>query len=129
MPIDISNDDGANWVNVETVTENANAWVRRTIRVADHVAPTSQVRLRFIAGDLGDGSLVEAGVDEVLVSVLECVGGLVGDLNGDGVVDTADLGILIAAFGSSDPIADINGDGTVDTADLGILIAAFGSML
>jgi hypothetical protein len=129
MPIEISNDDGANWVNVETVTENANAWVRRTIRVADYVAPTSQVRMRFIASDLGDGSLVEAGVDEVLVSVLECVGGLVGDLNGDGVVDTADLGILIAAFGSSDPIADINGDGTVDTADLGILIAAFGSML
>jgi hypothetical protein len=49
------------------------------------------------------------------------------DLNGDDVVDTADLGILIGAFGSAGPVGDINGDGAVDTADLGILIGAFGS--
>lgn len=49
------------------------------------------------------------------------------DLNSDGLTDTADLGILIAGFGSTEPAADINGDGIVDTADLGILIADFGS--
>jgi len=48
------------------------------------------------------------------------------DINNDGVVDTADLGILIAAFGGADPDADLNNDGVVDTADLGLLIAAFG---
>lgn len=57
---------------------------------------------------------------------LTIVAGRPGDVNGDGVVDTADLGILIAAFGSSSVIADVNGDGTVDTADLGLLIANFG---
>jgi len=50
-----------------------------------------------------------------------------GDLNGDGAVDTADLGILIAAFGTSTTGADINADCNVDTADLGILIANFGN--
>jgi len=50
------------------------------------------------------------------------------DLNEDGVVDTADLGILIGAFGLPIEQADINGDGTVDTADLGILIGEFGSV-
>lgn len=50
---------------------------------------------------------------------------LLGDLNGDGYVDTADLGILIAAFGSADDVADLNGDGIVDTADLGLLLANF----
>ncbi len=50
-----------------------------------------------------------------------------GDLNGDGVIDTADLGLLISAFGSSDPVADIDNDTIVGVADLGILIAAFGS--
>ncbi len=129
MLIDISDDNGGSWTPVEVVTENANAWVRQTIRVADYVALTDQVRMRFVPSDFGDGSLVEAGVDEVLVDVLECIGGLAGDLNGDGAVDTADLGILIAAFGTNDMTADINGDGTVDTADLGILIAAFGSTL
>ena len=48
------------------------------------------------------------------------------DLNGDGVVDTADLGILIGSFGESG-LGDINLDGVIDTADLGILIGAFGS--
>jgi len=49
------------------------------------------------------------------------------DLNGDGVVDTADLGILISLFGSADALADVNDDGVVDTADLGILIGEFGA--
>ncbi len=49
------------------------------------------------------------------------------DLNGDNVVDTADLGILIGQFGTNQPEADINGDGIVDMADLGSLIAEFGS--
>ena len=49
------------------------------------------------------------------------------DINDDGVVDTADLGILIALFGLNRPQADFNGDNIVDTADLGILIAEFGS--
>lgn len=50
-----------------------------------------------------------------------------GDINGDGVVDTADLGIVIALFGRSDDQGDINGDGIVDTADLGIVISRFGA--
>ena len=52
------------------------------------------------------------------------------DLNDDATIDTADLGLLIGAFGSTCACcpADINGDGTVDTADLGLLIGAFGSV-
>lgn len=48
------------------------------------------------------------------------------DYNHDGQVDTADLGTLIAAFGTINPGLSINGDEYVDTADLGILIGAFG---
>jgi hypothetical protein len=50
-----------------------------------------------------------------------------GDINGDGVTDTADLGILISNFGllGFSP-TDLNGDGVTDTADLGILISNFG---
>jgi len=48
-----------------------------------------------------------------------------GDLNGDGVVDGADLGILLNAWLLGDPIADLNGDGVVDGADLGILLNAW----
>ena len=52
--------------------------------------------------------------------------GLPADLNGDSVVDTADLGLLIGAFGTSGPVGDLNGDNAVDTADLGLLIGGFG---
>lgn len=55
-------------------------------------------------------------------------GALPSDLNGDCVVDTADLGLLISVFGSNDPVGDINGDDVVDTADLGLLINRFGAM-
>jgi|GEM_PF-2620498 len=47
------------------------------------------------------------------------------DLNGDSVVDTSDLGLLIGEFGTVGILADINCDGVVDTADLGLLIAGF----
>ncbi len=49
-----------------------------------------------------------------------------GDVNGDGGVDTADLGLLIGAFGTGLGASDFNGDLIVDTADLGILIDNFG---
>ena len=51
-----------------------------------------------------------------------CEDGIVGDLNNDGVVDGADLAILLSAWGTADPIADLNGDGVVDGADLSIML-------
>lgn len=43
------------------------------------------------------------------------------DLNNDNVVNFADLGILKAAFYTTNANADLNGDGAVNFADLGIL--------
>lgn len=48
------------------------------------------------------------------------------DLNGDGVIDAADLSILIDQFGSNEPLSDLNNDGVVSAADLGVLIQRFG---
>ena len=49
------------------------------------------------------------------------------DLDGDGDVTGADLGILLAAWGPCGGCAaDITGDGWVDGADLGILLASWG---
>ena len=47
------------------------------------------------------------------------------DLNGDEVVDGADLGEMLAQWGGTGT-ADLNCDGTVDGADLGDLLASFG---
>ncbi len=50
----------------------------------------------------------------------------IADLNTDGVIDTADLGLLIANFGLQGTNFDLNADGIIDTADLGLLISVFG---
>ena len=50
-----------------------------------------------------------------------------GDTNGDGVIDGADLGALLAAWGGcAGCAADINEDGQVNGADMGLMLAAFG---
>ncbi|TVQ61197.1 MAG: hypothetical protein EA379_06770 [Phycisphaerales bacterium] len=51
-----------------------------------------------------------------------------GDANGDGVVDFADLSIVLASFGMSgaDLQGDLNGDGVVDFQDLALVLANFG---
>ena len=50
------------------------------------------------------------------------------DLNGDGVVDGADLGLLLSVWGTTGQgiVGDLTGDGTVDGADLGAMISAWG---
>lgn len=74
--VDISNNDGASWTNLETVgptgSGTSGGWNQATFLVSDFVAPTSQVRLRFVASDLGSGSIVEAAVDDVEVRGLIC---------------------------------------------------------
>lgn len=51
---------------------------------------------------------------------------LIGDIDGNGVVDFADLSILLGAYGTNNPLADLNNDGIVDFADLSILLAHYG---
>ncbi|MGA1058680.1 MAG: dockerin type I domain-containing protein, partial [Phycisphaerales bacterium] len=50
-----------------------------------------------------------------------------GDLNGDGLVNGADLSICLGDWGTCPPkgtcLGDINGDGVVNGADLSILLS------
>ena len=58
-------------------------------------------------------------------SVSKLPSGLLGDLNNDDRVDGADLGLLMAAFGSNGGPADLNVDGVVNGADQGLLLAGW----
>lgn len=70
-------------------------------------------------------------VDKTYPFFLELtLGGCLGDLDADGVVDGSDLGLLLNSWNASclvqDPcIADLDGSGTVDAGDLGVLLAAW----
>jgi len=50
-----------------------------------------------------------------------------GDLNGDQIVDNADLGILLVKWEFPDPSADLDGSGLVDGPDLGIILSRWGT--
>ena len=61
-----------------------------------------------------------------VASALRAPAACPADLNADGVVDGADLGALLGAWGASGA-TDLTGDGVTDGADLGVLLGAWGA--
>lgn len=47
-----------------------------------------------------------------------------GDLDGNGLVNGADLGLLLGAWGTAGP-GDLNSDGVVNGTDLGLILGAW----
>jgi streptogramin lyase len=61
------------------------------------------------------------------IAVLSVVGGVTGDLDGDGLVGPTDLSLLLGAWGACNGacVADLDADGTVGPADLAALLGAW----
>ena len=137
--VEISNDDGASWVEVEKAAA-FEGWIRREIHVADHLTPTQTTKIRFVAADNPNNSKTEAAVDAVWLFDLSCAPDLCpGDLSCDGVVDFDDIDPFVAALGCSggapncwDPACpwlngDCNGDGEVTFDDIDPFVGLIGS--
>ncbi len=73
--VEVTN-DGSNWVEVERLSpddpETTGGWFEHSFLIADFVLPTNSVRLRFIAEDNGSGSIVEAAIDDLTITDVEC---------------------------------------------------------
>jgi thermolysin len=129
MNVYVSNDGGGNWTLVETVgpvEEAGGGWYEHSFWVSDFITPTAQMRLRFEVSDLGDGSVVEAGVDAVRIKRYECIAWICGDLNRDEDINLADLTRMIDYVylegAPPDPMeaGNVNGspDGTINLGDI-----------
>lgn len=69
----ISNDNGETWILANVIGPACPyGWIEQSIDVTDFMFPTDQVRVRFEASDLNEGSIVEAGIDAFKVSKLYC---------------------------------------------------------
>ncbi|MGE0478932.1 MAG: choice-of-anchor B family protein [Phycisphaerae bacterium] len=126
---EISNNNGASWVTIESIASDA-SWQLRTVRVADFVAPTATMRLRFSVADNPNNSVTEAGVDAIVFTAYECAATFTpGDTNCDGVVNNFDIDPFVLAL--TDPAgyaaqfpscsvttADVNNDGMVNNFDI-----------
>ncbi|MFP8870811.1 MAG: lectin-like protein [Myxococcota bacterium] len=82
-------------------------------------------------GQILDGTFAdqnENGIPDCCDVGVAC-GQCAGDITGNGAVDAADLGILLALWGTdgkSNPSADINQDGLINGGDIGLLLNFWG---
>jgi hypothetical protein len=132
LAVRVSNDNGASWVLVEKIFSREE-WTYSEFRVRDYVTPTDEVLVRFTVADRDPSSLVEALIDDVTVTVLDCVSpeDCPEDLNRDGIIDLQDLSQLLGNYGTTSGAehadGDIDGDSDVDLADLSTLLAVYGT--
>lgn len=132
--VQVSDDDGASWVNLETVgpsgAEVNGGWFHKEFFLAsvNGLEMTDQFRIRFTASDTNPQSIVEAGVDHVRLFAYECEDSCPADLSGDGNVGAQDLALLLGSWGPNpgDP-ADLDGDDQVGAPDLAILLGSWGA--
>ncbi|MEO1278038.1 MAG: GC-type dockerin domain-anchored protein [Planctomycetota bacterium] len=118
LVIEISDDAGASWTQLESVSHDADGgqWVRANWTVADFVDLTSQVQVRFTAGDTPNDSILEIAIDAFEILGLEC-GGCRADFDGDGELNIFDFLAFQNAFNTGDLSADFDGDGDLTLFD------------
>lgn len=127
----VSSDDGATWtlaLQIGPAGEGVRGgWHDYSVALDPLVRLTDAVRLRFEASDFGGPSLVEAAIDDVVVSV--CAPACLGDFDRSGAVRVPDLFAYLSAwFGglSSDGRSpDVNADSRVGIDDLFAFIRAW----
>ena len=131
--VDISSNGGASWMNLETVGPfgegTDGGWYFKEFDLSDVSGfdPTADFQVRFVCGDLSDGSVIEAGVDGVSLSEGFCdESSCTGDINGDSVVNVTDLLEVVGSWGAAGGAADVNGDGIVNVGDLLAVVDAWG---
>lgn len=118
--------NGGSYTTVRTVTSASGSWREEALYEGVDFPAASDVRLRFIANDIGSQNVIEAGLDALrLVVPGDCGTDCAADVNGDGVLSPADFSAWIDAFNNDLPGCDQNADGSCTPADFTAWIANF----
>lgn len=67
MTVSISSNNGTSWTVMDTTKKSHIDWVTQQFVVSKFVTPTNQMKVRFVANDLGAATLLEAGLDDFKV--------------------------------------------------------------
>ncbi|MEW5882946.1 MAG: choice-of-anchor B family protein [Armatimonadota bacterium] len=71
MIVEISNDNGATWTQIDS-TLNSSGWIPVRFRVSDFVQPTANMRVRYSVADQPNNSVTEGALDAVQVIAYVC---------------------------------------------------------
>ncbi|MBL4592094.1 MAG: hypothetical protein JKY96_09055, partial [Phycisphaerales bacterium] len=110
--VEISDNAGSTWTALETLginhPESNGGWFTVSLNLEGIAGftPNSQFQIRFIAEDIGEGSIVEAGIDAVQLQVVNCEECL-ADITGEGILNLQDVFAFLALFNAQDPSADL----------------------
>jgi hypothetical protein len=69
--VEVSNNNGASWVELDRIVDNANSWNQVSVELNTledgAFELTDRIVIRFLACDLGTGGLVEAAIDDFAI--------------------------------------------------------------
>ena len=71
LAVSISNNGGQSWLPLENVNGNANAWTTVSFLVPNFLPQTNDMRLRLVAKDAPDNSVLEAAVDDLQIVIFD----------------------------------------------------------
>jgi hypothetical protein len=113
-------------IRVDVPVESAD-WQTREVDLTAFAGQAVQLSWRFdsIDGYFNDQLGWQVDAIELRADELACIDTCAGDLDGDGDVDQADLGVLLAAYERTHA-GDTDADGDTDQADLGQLLSEYG---
>jgi hypothetical protein len=132
LQVEIDANDGAGpWFEIASHETNGGLDWRSSEITGDEIAAagaalSAAMRLRFTAYDDDPPSIVEAGVDGVRATIVDCPG-IPGDADGDGFVNVDDIVAVVLAWGPCPPPCpeDLDGSGAVDIDDIVIVVLNF----
>ncbi len=126
--VQITDDGGSSWSDVEVLGPSGpgttGGWIQHQFSVNSLVTPSSSVQLRFLASDLGSGSIVEAAIDDLeIIEICPnngpglpfCFGDGSGDVGcpcwneggpGEGCENDTGHGAVLSGSGSASIITD-----------------------
>jgi hypothetical protein len=114
LTVEVSEDDGATWTELERVTSHENAWAVKTLDLGSRVDLTATLRARFVAEPFSPYNfrVLEAAVDDVALvpACRAAFNDTASDADRDGIVDGCDAC-------ARDPRDDADGDGVCGDAD------------
>jgi len=128
MEVGISYDGGESFETLDTIgpntAESVGGWLMSDLDLNAFQSATSQMQVRFLLADQGTGSVIEAGIDGVMITgllcedVVACPADIAGNPDGspDGLLNFSDVSAYLTLYAMGDPAADWAGnpDGTPD---------------